>query len=72
MTYRDNFYKAFLEPALTRKTLTVRRYASVSRILFKDGNVAYGVQYDRHGRTLTAFASKEVIISAGGNPFNLC
>ncbi|ODN03622.1 Glucose dehydrogenase [FAD, quinone] [Orchesella cincta] len=63
-------YKAFLEPALTRKTLTVRRYAHVNRILFKDGNTAYGIQYannqlDRHGQKLVAFASKEVIITAG-------
>ncbi len=58
-------YKAFLEPALPRKTLTVRRYAQVNRILFRDGTTAYGVQYDRNGRKLIAFASKEVIISAG-------
>jgi len=27
--------------------------------------VAYGVEYDRHGEKRTAFARKEVIVSAG-------
>lgn len=28
-------------------------------------NTAYGVEYDRHGRRRMAYATKEVIISAG-------
>lgn len=36
----------------------------------KPGNIAYGVEYDRHGETRLAFATKEVILAAGaiGSP----
>lgn len=63
---RQSSYKAFLEPIRRlRKNLVIRKYAHVNRVLFKDGNVAYGVEYDRYGTTRQVFASKEVIISAG-------
>lgn len=63
-------YKAFLEPIKYLKTLTILKYANVNKVLFKDGNAAYGVQFDRHGRSVTAYASKEVILCAGalGSP----
>lgn len=35
------------------------------QILFKEGNIAYGVQFDRHTLPMTAYASREIIISAG-------
>lgn len=35
------------------------------KILMKPGNVAYGVEYDRHGRMRVAYATREVIITAG-------
>lgn len=63
-------YKAFLEPIKYLKTLTILKYANVNKVLFKDGNAAYGVQFDRHGRSVTAYAAKEVILCAGalGSP----
>jgi len=33
--------------------------------LFKEGNVAYGVEYLRHQERRVAYAKKEVILSAG-------
>lgn len=63
---RQASYKAFLEPIRRlRKNLVIRKFAHVNRVLFRYGNVAYGVEYDRHGKTYQAFASKEVILTAG-------
>ncbi|CAL8094306.1 unnamed protein product [Orchesella dallaii] len=61
-------YKAFLEPILSRSTLTILKFAHVNKVLFKNGNVAYGVEYDRHGRTYVAEARREVIVSGGTIP----
>jgi choline dehydrogenase len=41
------------------------RYVRYQQVLFKNGNEAYGVEYDRHGERRTALATKEVILSAG-------
>ncbi|ODM89499.1 Glucose dehydrogenase [FAD, quinone] [Orchesella cincta] len=60
---RQATYKAFIEP-VRYQTLTILKYSHVNKILFKD-NVAVGVSFDRHGVPKTAYASKEVIISAG-------
>lgn len=36
------------------------------KVLFRDmNNMAYGVEYIRHGKIETAIATKEVILSAG-------
>ncbi|CAL8094312.1 unnamed protein product [Orchesella dallaii] len=61
---RQATYKAFIEPVRYLPTLTILKYSHVNKIIFKD-NVAIGVQFDRHGVPQTAYASKEVIISAG-------
>lgn len=38
----------------------------LTQVLIREGtNIAYGVQYDRHGQSCSAFANKEVILSAG-------
>lgn len=58
-------YKAFLEPARSRPSLTIMKFARVTRVLFRDQNVAYGVEVDRHGRVFTAEARREVIVSSG-------
>ena len=34
-------------------------------LLEDNGNLAHGVEYVRHGKVLRAFATKEVILSAG-------
>ncbi|CAL8128032.1 unnamed protein product [Orchesella dallaii] len=63
---RQGSYKGFMEPIRRlRKNLVIRKFAHVNRVLFKNGNVAYGVEYDRHGATRQVFASKEVTLSAG-------
>lgn len=63
---RQATHKAFIEPIRRiRRNLVIRKFAHVNRVLFKYGNVAYGVEYHRHGETRQAFASKEVILSAG-------
>jgi choline dehydrogenase-like flavoprotein len=35
------------------------------QVLINELNVAYGVEYDWHGRQRVAYAAKEVVISAG-------
>ncbi len=56
--------KAYLTPVASRDNLTVLTQAHLLRILF-DGQTAIGVEYERAGRTETAHAGKEVILSAG-------
>jgi 4-pyridoxate dehydrogenase len=55
---------AYLRPALARKNLTVEVDALVNRIVF-DGRRAVGVEYNRRGKTVTARAEREVILSGG-------
>jgi len=70
---RQTTYTTYVEPILeTRKNLKVVTYANVMKILIRQ-NHAYGVEYERHGTILNAFARKEVILSAGvyGTPMLL-
>jgi len=63
----------FIDPIIgTRQQLTVLAYAEVTKILFKK-DMAIGVEYLRFGKTFTAVAKKEVILSAGvyGSPLLL-
>lgn len=48
-----------------RKNLTVKVKSEVFKILIDKNNVAYGVKYNKDGVVHTAFAKKEVIVSAG-------
>jgi choline dehydrogenase len=56
--------RAYLEPALGRKNLTFRTGALATRLIVEDGRCT-GVEYLSRGRTVTARASGEVIVSAG-------
>ena len=56
--------KAYLDPARNRRNLQIVTSAHATKILF-DGQKAIGVRYQWHGRTASAFANCEVIISAG-------
>lgn len=55
---------AFLRPALRRSNVTVLTHADVHRVVFKD-NRAVGVDYLKDGKPLSAYAKREVILSAG-------
>jgi choline dehydrogenase len=56
--------QAHLRPAQKRGGVTVHARALVTRILF-EGRRAVGIEYVRNGRTETARATREVIISGG-------
>ncbi len=56
--------KAFLRPAMRRGNVTVLANALVTRVLF-EGKRAVGVEYVQGGRTETARAGREVILSGG-------
>ncbi|XP_021948924.1 glucose dehydrogenase [FAD, quinone] [Folsomia candida] len=65
---RYGTYRAFLEPARSRKNLFIYKYSDVQKVLFRGKSPdleAYGVEYVRHGVRKRAFAKKEVIVSAG-------
>ncbi|XP_022837266.1 glucose dehydrogenase [FAD, quinone]-like [Spodoptera litura] len=57
---------AFIQPIrYKRKNLTVKSEAEVTKVLINKKNVAYGVRYTLDGMVHTAYAKKEVIVSAG-------
>lgn len=59
--------KAYLRPIRNRKNLKILIKAHVVRVLINPfTNVAYGVEYYRHGKFFKAYVRKEVILSAGG------
>lgn len=60
---------AYLRPAMSRDNLTVVTHALVEKVTL-EGKTATGIQYRRAGKTITAEARKEVILSAGsiGSP----
>ncbi len=55
---------AYLRPALDRKNLTIQSHAHVTRILF-EGKRAIGVQFAEAKQSVTARATREVILSGG-------
>ncbi len=56
--------RAYLRPARKRSGLRIESRALATRILF-EGTRAVGVEYRRNGRTISARAGREVILSAG-------
>ncbi len=54
----------YLKPARRRSNLKIETRAHVSRVLF-DGKCAIGVAYLRDGKSCTAMARREVILSGG-------
>ncbi|XP_014290347.1 uncharacterized GMC-type oxidoreductase Mb1310 [Halyomorpha halys] len=58
--------KAYLRPARNRTNIQVSWGSVVTKILIGSNNrTAYGVQFTRNGKNLTAYCTKEVILSAG-------
>jgi 4-pyridoxate dehydrogenase len=55
---------AYLRPALRRGNVAVRVRAHVARILFEDAK-AVGVEFQTGGKSLKAYASREVILCGG-------
>ena len=62
--WRASTANAFLRPAMKRKTLELRTRAFATRILF-DGRRATGIAYTHRGKSCTARARREVILSGG-------
>lgn len=65
---RHSTYKAFIEPIRNKPNLKIYKFSQAYRVLFKGDKPpyqAYGVEYERHGVRKIAYATKEVIISAG-------
>ncbi|NTX26745.1 choline dehydrogenase [Burkholderia pyrrocinia] len=56
--------RGYLDPAAGRSNLHICTDALVERVLFDDDN-AVGIQYQKHGKRVTAHAGREVILCAG-------
>jgi len=61
---RAGVRKSFIDPASTRKNLTIITEAHATKILIENKK-ATGIQYQQNGELKEVFASKEVIISGG-------
>ncbi|MGK3982555.1 GMC family oxidoreductase N-terminal domain-containing protein [Sorangium sp. So ce136] len=61
---RHGAYLAYLKPALARPNLTVITSAQATRLLFS-GKRCIGLNYIRAGKTESAYARAEVVISSG-------
>lgn len=62
---RQSTYVSFLQPIFERKNLQVKINAMASKILIDEQKRAFGVEYIQNGTKHFAYASKEVIVSAG-------
>lgn len=56
--------KGYLSPAKKRKNLKILTYAQTEKLIVK-GKRIVGVQYRRHGQTVEATASAEVLLTSG-------
>ncbi len=61
---RSDAYTGTLLNIMKRSNLVVRKFAYVTKLLMNHNEVV-GVKYERHGKVFSAFASKEVVLSAG-------
>ena len=61
---RDSAAVAFLKPVLGRSNLTTITHAQVEKIIINDKK-AVGVQYTKGAKTITSYAQREIILSAG-------
>tara|TARA_X000000368_G_scaffold96861_1_gene74430 strand:- start:451 stop:2106 length:1656 start_codon:yes stop_codon:yes gene_type:complete len=66
---RWSSYRAYLEPNLKNKNLTIFKRVLVDHIIFSN-NIAIGVAYYLNGKKHEIFANKEIVCSAGsiGSP----
>ncbi|XP_055312512.1 glucose dehydrogenase [FAD, quinone]-like isoform X2 [Sitodiplosis mosellana] len=62
---RESSATAFINPVQNRSNLFVMKESYVTKILIDPANTATGVNIDYNGKSYTATASKEVILSAG-------
>lgn len=67
---RSSTYSAYLKNARNYPSLKVVTFAHVQKVLIDETKQAYGIQYRKHGRLHTVFATREIILSGGavGSP----
>ena len=61
---RSSTSVSYLRPVLRRSNLQVITHAHATRLLF-DGRRVRGIEFEHHGRTVQAVATREVIVSCG-------
>lgn len=62
---RTSPFSAYLQPILGHKNLSLVPQAVTTRLIIDEEKICRGVEYTKDGQPHTAFAGKEVIISAG-------
>ncbi|XP_063549062.1 glucose dehydrogenase [FAD, quinone]-like [Cydia strobilella] len=62
---RQSTARAFLTPARERTNLYVMKKTLATKVIFKDSNVAIGIEVQKSGETYKMYAKKEVILSGG-------
>lgn len=60
----DAFTRTLLPVMDRTNKMIVRKFAYVTKLIIVNGETV-GVEYERHGKVFTVYASKEVILSAG-------
>lgn len=62
---RQSTAKAFLVPIKKRSNLHIVKHGLVKKVCINKKRRAYAIKYERNGKTIKAYAKKEVILSAG-------
>ena len=61
---RASTSRAYLDPIIGRKNLTIETHALTNRVLIENGR-AVGVEYVQHGQVQRVYVDREVILCAG-------
>lgn len=62
---RQSTAKAYLSPIKRRMNLHIIKYGLVDKVYIDENKRAYGIRYYRNGKTMTVYARREIILSAG-------
>ncbi|MEM7464879.1 MAG: GMC family oxidoreductase N-terminal domain-containing protein [Pseudomonadota bacterium] len=62
--WRESAATAFLQPAMQRPNFQLELNANALRLIY-DGNMVVGVEYQQNGELKSAYAEREIILSAG-------
>lgn len=62
---RSSPFTGYLQPVLGRENLRLESRSQATRLIIDESKTCRGVEYTKNGASFSAFAGKEVIVSAG-------